>query len=69
MRREKDELWSGNTYLGRWKVISRPGAVIQARILEMSDEMRRRLTAEGVEYLPPPNLDRFRAFWHLPGET
>jgi hypothetical protein len=69
MRHEKDELWSGSTYLGRWKVISRPGAVIQAKVLEMSDEMRRRLTAEGVEYLPPPNLERFRSLWRLPRET
>jgi hypothetical protein len=60
MTHDKDELWSGSTYLGRWKVISRPGAVIHAKILEMSDEMRRRLTAEGVESLPPPRLGRWR---------
>lgn len=52
MRQDADELWCGDTYLGRWKVISRPGAIIQAKMLEMSDELapqphrrRRHLTA------------------------
>jgi hypothetical protein len=66
MRHEADELWCGDTYMGRWKVISRPGAIIQAKMLEMSDETRRSLTAEGVTSLPAPRLDRYRKFWNLP---
>ena len=64
-----DEVWFGSTYMGRWRVISRPGAIIQAKVLDMSDAMRRTLTADGVECLPPPNLERFRRFWQLPREA
>ena len=64
---EDDEGWSGTTYLGRWETLSRPGAVIQARVLQMSDELRSRLTARGVGYLPPPNLERYRASGDLRG--
>jgi hypothetical protein len=53
MRRENDELWCGSTYMGRWKVISRPGAIIQAKALEMSEAMRRSFTTP-VPGFPPP---------------
>ena len=66
MRHEADELWFGDTYMGRWKVISKPGAIIHAKVLEMSDEMRRSLTADGVTSLPGPRLERYRRFWDLP---
>jgi hypothetical protein len=62
-----DEVWSGTTYLGRWETISRPGAIIQAKVLQMSNELRRRLTARGVGYLPPPNLERYRVSGDLRG--
>jgi hypothetical protein len=61
MRRENDELWSGSTYLGRWKVISKPGAIIQAKILEMSPEMRRSLTTAATSF--PPHQPRRKRFW------
>jgi hypothetical protein len=57
MRRENDELWSGSTYLGRWRVISKPGAIIHAKVFEMSDEMRRSLTTTDPNY-PPPKRKR-----------
>lgn len=52
----------------RWNVVSNPEDVIQVQVLEMTDELRRALTAEGVGYLPPPNLRRWRRFWNLPQE-
>lgn len=69
MKHETNELWCGDTYMGRWKVISRPGAIIQAKVLEMSDELRRSLTADGVTSLPGPRLDRYRRFWNLPTQA
>ena len=65
----KDEFWAGSRYLGRWKVVSRPDAGIEVKVLEMSDELRRSLTTKGVGHLPPPNLERFRRFWNLPKEA
>ncbi|HST62339.1 MAG TPA: hypothetical protein VLK84_26790 [Longimicrobium sp.] len=53
MRHEADELWYGDTYLGRWKVISRPGAIIQAKVLEMPPEVWRDLTTTDPNYPPP----------------
>jgi hypothetical protein len=50
----------------RWEVITRPGAAIRAEKLVMTDEIRRSLTAEGVGYLPPPNLERWKPYWNLP---
>ena len=38
----------------RTVVISRPGAAIFAEVILLDDDMRRRLTAENVTYLPPP---------------
>lgn len=55
-----------STRAGRWRVISRPGAVIRVEELEMTDEIRRGLTADGVDYLPPPNLQRFRRAAGMP---
>ena len=60
MKHDNDELWSGTTYLGRWRVFTRPGAAIRAKVLDMSPEMRRRLTAVGVDSLPPPRLGRWQ---------
>ena len=57
MRRENDELWSGSTYLGRWKVISRPGAIIQAKVFEMFDAMRRDYMRSDPNF-PPPKRKR-----------
>jgi hypothetical protein len=53
MNHEKDELWYGSTRLGEWKVISRPGAIIQAKALEMSDEVWRDLTTTDPNFPPP----------------
>jgi hypothetical protein len=62
MRHEGDELWSGSTCLGRWRVITKPGAAIKAKVLEMSDEGRRAWTA-GPEPQEDgtPSSDRRRA--------
>lgn len=51
---------------GRWKVISTPGAPIHVEELEMTDEIKRNLTADGVTSLPGPRLERYRRFWNLP---
>lgn len=53
MSHEADELWCGDTYLGRWKVISRPGAIIHAKVLEMPDEVWRDLTTTDPNFPPP----------------
>lgn len=53
MKRENDELWCGSTYLGRWKVISRPGAIIHAKALEMSPETWRDLATTDPNFPPP----------------
>jgi phage pi2 protein 07 len=50
----------------RWEVISEPGAAIHAEMLVMTPEIRRSLTAEGVGYLPAPNLERWKPYWNLP---
>ncbi|HEX6912733.1 MAG TPA: hypothetical protein VF142_20165 [Longimicrobium sp.] len=54
MKHDSDALWPGSTSLGRWRVFTRPGAIIQATVLDRSPEMRRRPTVTGVETLPPP---------------
>jgi hypothetical protein len=66
MNGENKTVPSNSRTAGRWKVVSEPGAAIHVEVLQMTDEMRRGLTADGVEYLPPPNLERFRRFWRLP---
>ncbi|HSU15546.1 hypothetical protein [Longimicrobium sp.] len=43
-----------NTPRIRSVVVSPEGAAIRLERIELSDDMRRRLTAEGVTYLPPP---------------
>jgi hypothetical protein len=50
----------------RWKVTSRPGAVIRVEELEMTDDIRRRLTGGTRRYWPAPRIERFRRFWQLP---
>jgi hypothetical protein len=55
--------------VGRWKVISQPGAAIHVEELEMTDEIRRNLTADGVTSLPGPRLERYRRFWNLPTQA
>lgn len=52
--------------VGRWKVTSRRDSAIHVEELEMTDELRRSLTADGVTHLPGPRLERYRRFWNLP---
>jgi hypothetical protein len=52
--------------VGQWKVISTPGAPIHVEELEMTDEIKRNLTADDVTSLPAPRLERYRRYWNLP---
>ncbi|HST62338.1 MAG TPA: hypothetical protein VLK84_26785 [Longimicrobium sp.] len=50
---ESDVVSQRTTPFGTWKVISRPGAIIHAEMLEMSDEVWRDLTTTDPNYPPP----------------
>lgn len=68
MSEQKQESATAGRSEYHWRVISKPGAAIEVRELIMTDAIRRSLTAHGVDFLPPPNIERFRRFWQLPAE-